>query len=296
MPRAHGRARCSRRRARSARVEIAERSSGRRRASRRRSPPRLRSPRVARARAHVRASGTATSAASLATPYSPRNCSARHSARVSPTSDATERLSSRERHTAGRGFRCGSRSQPPRAAPSRGASSAPGRRRVRPRTVASQSGDRFAESRTATSRCTAGARRVAHVRATSRSAALRFAASRSRRRRVVAARSASSSAQAACRSATIGVFARLGESFARVHAHRFEEPVPAVTTAEVYRDERLLREAREHVGDLRRREIAVYTDALDSLELEAARKDGEAAKQSSLVGLEQVVAPVGASQ
>ena len=91
-----------------------------------------------------------------------------------------------------------------------------------------------------------------------------------------------------------GRLAGLLEPFART-GERLEQPVAPVAAEAVDRDERLLDEAAEDVGDVLRFEAVARADLLDRVELEAAREDGEAAQQHPLVRLEQVVAPLRAS-
>ena len=76
-----------------------------------------------------------------------------------------------------------------------------------------------------------------------------------------------------------------------VQPHGLEQPVAAVGPAVVEADERLLDEASEHVGDLRRLEEVACADRLGGAELEPAREDAEAAEEDALVGLEEIVAP-----
>ena len=82
------------------------------------------------------------------------------------------------------------------------------------------------------------------------------------------------------------------EPRACVDADRLEQAVAIAAVAVFDRDERLLDEPREHVGDLARVEVVARAHVLDRLELEAAREDRQAPEQRPLVGLEQLVAPL----
>ncbi len=84
----------------------------------------------------------------------------------------------------------------------------------------------------------------------------------------------------------------LDEGFTRVHAHRLQEAVAPSPVTVLDRDERLLGEARETVGDLGGVEAVLGADVLGCLELEASREDRKPAEEDLLVRLEQLVAPL----
>ena len=89
-----------------------------------------------------------------------------------------------------------------------------------------------------------------------------------------------------------GGLAGVGEPLARVQPDRLEQPVAPLASAFVRGDERLLDEAREHVGALRDIEAGSAAHGLDRVQLEAAGEDAESAQQHPLVRLEQIVAPL----
>ena len=82
------------------------------------------------------------------------------------------------------------------------------------------------------------------------------------------------------------------EPFAGVEADRLEQPVAAVADAVVARDERLLDQPRQDVGDLTPFEAVTGAHRLDRGEVEAPGEDGQAAKERPLVVREQLVAPL----
>ena len=87
--------------------------------------------------------------------------------------------------------------------------------------------------------------------------------------------------------------AGLVEALTRVHANRLQQTITAPASRLPDGDERLLREAREEVGDPGSLEIVVgRADFLGRLELEAAREDREPAEEDPLVRLEEIVAPL----
>ena len=89
-----------------------------------------------------------------------------------------------------------------------------------------------------------------------------------------------------------GGLARVVEPLARVQPDRLEQPVAPLASALVRGDERLLDEAREHVGAPRDVETGAGADGFDRAELEAAGEDAEPPQQHPLVRLEQVVTPL----
>src|SRR6266545_3694266 len=179
--------------------------------------------------------GTATSTASLATPNSPRNCSARHSARTSAISEATTRLSLCQRHAVRQHAaaevdrRGGEQSLGPksRARGSRGESllEAPIRfAQVDPPHPERPENDTEAQ-RVARLAVEEGVERRAQIRRVP--VEPRCVALSLRQRK----RPAGMPLEEPCR------FAGLIEPLSRVQANRLEQPIPALASALVDRDE-----------------------------------------------------------
>ena len=263
-------------------------STARRRASGRRSPRLPRSARFAPARARARARHGLVD----------RRRSRFRTRRV-PAAPATRRACRRSRRrrrssplrarSPRRACRCGTRSPRRRAAPRLEAQSAREPLRRLPQSSASPPRDRSGATRTAAARRQND--RVAGPcwsRCRARRAGwLRRGRAEASRARVRQARAPNGRAAPPARP-----LAGLVEAFARVHANRLQQTITAPAPASPDGDERLLREAREEVGDFREVETVAGADLLGRLELEAAGEDREPAEEHPLVRLEEIVAPL----
>ena len=186
-----------------------------------------------------------------------------------------------ERERPGTARRCGSRSPPRASSASPAEPCAPGRRRAPRRSAAAPRAGRSGASRTATAR----RRSAAHRRGSLEQRVERRRAGSRRRGRAAASRaaaSASASAQRACRSASAVRLARLVEPLARVQANGLEQAVAALAGGALVRgDERLLDEAREHVGDAASVELAAGAHASRPPRARSRRRRPRAAETAS---------------